>query len=303
MNKKFEIIKKCDLCGYKKPEFFLMAEDRNYKTGNYQYVKCPECGLIWLSPRPNKKIILKYYPKTYKAHSVIRLPSPFKVKVRQFIYKHKIVARLLIKDQLFFWNKKGKILDVGTGNGEYLEILKGWGWESFGVELNKAVVRVVKKAGIKNIREGDLISANYPGNSFDVVRFAHVLEHVPSPLRQLKEAKRILKKNGCVIVLLPNVNSLFFKLFKSYWYLLDPPRHFFQYSEYTLMELLRTCGYSNIEIIYNQSPYPFIRSILYRLNFSQVEIRCGIIVYPLSLILRIINLLRMSDTIEVSARK
>lgn len=298
-----EKVKKCDLCGSQKNEIFLDALDRNYQTGKFKYIRCCLCKLVWLSPRPTAGVLGKYYPNVYRAYLVSEKISSFKKQIRQIIYGSSLLSRIFIKDQLFFWKKKGKILDVGTGNGKYLEILRGWGYDSYGLELSPAVVRVAKKNGIKNIEQGVLLTSKYPNNSFDVIRFSHVMEHVRSPKKELIKTNKLLKKGGKVVIIIPNLRSVFFTIFRSFWYPLDPPRHFYHFTPKIIKKYLKLSGFKDIEIKYIQSPYTLIRSFRYLMGSKKVEFRYGILVYPLGFVLRIFNLLKVSDVIEVVATK
>lgn len=298
-----EKISTCDLCKYTKPALFLTAPDRNYQTGIFNYVKCPKCGLVWLFLRPKAKVLSRYYPKIYRAHIGGQKTSQLQLLVRQLIYKNNFVAKIFIKDQLFFWHKKGKILDVGTGNGKYLEILRGWGWDSYGLEISKDVVKEAQKSGIKNIKEGILLTSKYHNSGFDVIRFSHVMEHVPSPKKELLKTHQLLKKNGKVVILIPNIQSLLFKIFKSYWYPLDPPRHFYHYTPQTIERYLRETGFKDTEIKFTQSPYTFIRSLQYLRGKEKVEKRYGLLVYPLAFLMRGLDILKISDVMEIVATK
>lgn len=303
IKKDFEEVNTCDLCGSKSSMLFLSTEDRNYQTGKYTYLKCQDCGLVWLSPRPKQAALAKYYPKIYRAHQTAGIPSISKKFIRSIIYKNGFISRLLIKDQLFFWKYKGKILDVGTGNGSYLEVLRGWGWDSYGLEISKETVLNAKKSGIQNIEQGVLLTSKFPDEYFDTIRFSYVMEHVPSPKKELDKTNKLLKKNGKVLILVPNINSLFFYLFRSYWYPLDAPRHFYHFTPKTITNYLENSGFCNIQIKYNQSAYTFIRSLQYLLGRKRVEKRYGIFIYPLSLLIRVLDILRLSDVMEVVATK
>src|SRR5258706_6045768 len=109
-NIKYEIISSCDLCGSKKNSIFLNTPDRNYETGNFNYIKCSDCSLVWLSPRPTQKSLFKFYPKTYGPYRRLRQPTGLQKLIRQLIGQNKIAAKLLIADPLFFYSNKGKLL-------------------------------------------------------------------------------------------------------------------------------------------------------------------------------------------------
>lgn len=299
----FENINLCDLCGSNKFKTFLTAPDRNYKTGIFKYVKCSNCKLVWLTPRPTKKALSNFYPTVYRPYRSFHKTTKAQKLVRQLIKSNRFIARILIKDQLFFFEKKGKILDVGPGSGFYLTVLSQWGWDVTGLELSSKAIKVAHKSGVESIVQGDLHTIKFKSSSFDVVRFSHVMEHVPSATEELKEVRRILKKAGKVLIIVPNIESLFFNIFKSYWYPLEAPRHFYQFSEKTITNLLKLNGFKNIGIKYKQPPHTFFWSILYLMGFNNCDKRLGYLLYPLDVCLRTLNIFKKSDLIEVIATK
>lgn len=299
---KLEIVKKCDLCDFTKTRLFIETVDRNYKTGNFTYIQCTNCKLVWLSPRPIQSELNKYYPNVYRAYQPYIKPSLIQRVVRSFI-SNTMISKFFIKDTLFHLKNKGKILDVGCASGQYMHILNSWGWESYGVEISEKAVKTGLKSGLKMLKQGTLRSAKYQSNFFDAVRFSHVMEHVPSPRLELQETFRVLKVNGKVIILIPNIDSLFFRLFRSYWYPLEAPRHFYHYSPKTINKFLQKTGFKDIEINFTQSPYSLIRSLKYVFGLKNVEKRYGIIMYPLAVIMRLFNIFKISDSLEVVATK
>ena len=302
MRKNFEIIKKCDLCGSKKYDLFLKAPDRCFESGNYTYVKCKKCGLIWLLYRPTGKALQRFYPENYQPYTRLHSTNKLQKLVRFIIKKNKFIAKILIADQLFFL-PKGKLLDVGPGSGYILHVLTDWGWQVTGLELSNKAIKVLKKSGFKNVYQGDIFSHKFSPNSFDLVRYSLVMEHVASPRKELELVKKVLNKRGKVLIIVPNIDSIFFSLFKDYWYPLEPPRHFYQFSPSTLTRLLKSLNFKNIKINYTQSPHPFIWSIFYRLGLKKSDIRFGYLSWPLMFLLKFAVLLKKSDIIEVTAVK
>ena len=279
-----------------------MAEDRNYQSGNYQYVKCKKCKLVWLLLRPVGKSLQKHYPENYRPYKRYQKTNQLQKLIRLIIKKNRFIAKILIADQLFFWTK-GKILDVGPGSGYYLHILQQWGWKVTGLELNPKAVKMVKDSGFSEIYQGDMFSQKFPPNSFDVVRYSHVLEHVPSPNEEIKEVRKVLKKGGKLIMIIPNIDSLLFKLFKSYWYPLEAPRHFYQFSPKTLKKLLKIHKFKIVDIKYHQPPHTFLWSLVYLFGLHNIDKRIGIFAYPLMFLLSPLAILKRSDVIEIVARK
>lgn len=99
------------------------------------------------------------------------------------------------------------VLEFGCNTGETSAILKNNGCRVVGVEVNEAAAKIAEGACEKIIVgdvEKDEIWQKIKGE-FDVIIFADILEHLVNPDRVLRKAKKYLKKNGFVIVSLPNV--------------------------------------------------------------------------------------------------
>lgn len=299
---KLELVGECDLCGLSETRQFIKTKDRNYGSGTFTYIQCVKCKLVWLSPRPIQSELYKYYPNVYRAYQPSIAPTFTQSIVRSFI-SNDLVSRFFIKDRLFHWKNKGKILDVGCASGQYMHILNSWGWDSYGVEISERAVKAGLKSGLKKLKQGTLRSAKYQANYFEAVRFSHVLEHVPSPKLELRETLRVLKPKGKIIILIPNIDSLFFRIFRSFWYPLEAPRHFYHYSPETISKYLRKIGFKNVQVSFVQSPYSLVRSLKYVYGIKNVEKRYGIVMYPLALIFRLFNILKISDSLEVVAVK
>lgn len=89
----------------------------------------------------------------------------------------------------------------------------------------------------------ELTSRDYPPDYFDVCTLNQVLEHVPDPSALLREINRVLKKNGSLLVGVPNFVCFDSKLYKENWAQLDTPRHLYQFDFTTLRKLLELSGF------------------------------------------------------------
>jgi len=104
-----------------------------------------------------------------------------------------------------------KILDVGCGNGNLLEMINRASprVQLVGLDfspglLKNARIRLKNKARLVN---GDALALPFSNNEFDVVILSEVLEHLSNPSKGLAEAKRVLKKNGRFLLTFPNASS------------------------------------------------------------------------------------------------
>ena len=97
----------------------------------------------------------------------------------------------------------GRILDVGSGSGVFLAYAQSMGWDVYGTEITKWGIEHAKEKFGLNLFFGDLASAKYKDNFFDVVHINHVLEHVYNPMSLIIEIKRVLKPDGYLYIEVP----------------------------------------------------------------------------------------------------
>jgi SAM-dependent methyltransferase len=136
----------------------------------------------------------------------------------------------------------GRILDVGCGDGCFLSVLKSAGWEAFGTEIDDAVVQSLRRQGLE-VYGGKLPGLQLPQSSFDVITYFGSFEHVDQPLEELEAAKRILGKDGLLLLYLTNAGSLEARAFGPKWMGYEAPRHRFNYTPQTLRLMLTIKGF------------------------------------------------------------
>jgi SAM-dependent methyltransferase len=141
----------------------------------------------------------------------------------------------------------GTLLDVGCGYGFFLELAIKKGWDVYGVEPCKHARQLAAAKGINNISE-DLFSGKYEDEMFDVITMFYVLEHLPDPMRYLKEINRILKPGGILLLRLPHTTPLvnLLKVFRIPNRLYDAPSHLSDFSPSTIALALQKAGFGQI---------------------------------------------------------
>jgi len=106
----------------------------------------------------------------------------------------------------FFRNTKGKrILEIGCGEGSFLARLKSSGNDVYGVDISESGVRKTAEKGIPCARV-DVSGQDLPleEESFDIGVTLETIEHIENPRRCIREMKRVVKKDGIIIVSIPN---------------------------------------------------------------------------------------------------
>lgn len=100
------------------------------------------------------------------------------------------------------------ILDLGCGDGTRLNYLLKNNKKCVGVDISKKAISLAQKQYPKcNFRIASLENLPFKDNSFDLVYSAFVIEHLQNPEKVIKEAIRVLKSNGIIVLMAPNYGA------------------------------------------------------------------------------------------------
>ena len=102
---------------------------------------------------------------------------------------------------------RGRLLDVGSGNGLFLHQMKRLGGAVAGVELDGRAASVARAKFGLEVFEGPLEEATFPDEYFDAITMNHVIEHVLDPVGLLKECRRVLRPGGKLVVTTLNIQK------------------------------------------------------------------------------------------------
>lgn len=118
-----------------------------------------------------------------------------------------------------FFKDCRRVIDVGCGDGDFVELLREQGVDAFGVDNDPIAVRQLRERQVPVV-EADVV--NYlrslePG-SLDGVFAAHLVEHLPyqAVYEMLHHAHRALKPDGRIVLTTPNARALVSHL-EMYW--------------------------------------------------------------------------------------
>lgn len=128
-------------------------------------------------------------------------------------------------------------MDVGCGGGFYLLAAHQRGWESYGVDLVPPFDYSDKKI---QIFEGTLEEAHFPSGFFDACLMSHTLSHLLEPRQTLREAHRILDRQGILCVVVP-------KGFRQSESSLVKEFHLYLFNKKTARQLISESGFEIFE--------------------------------------------------------
>ncbi|GAA3751341.1 class I SAM-dependent methyltransferase [Flavobacterium ginsengisoli] len=209
---------------------FLTVKDHSVSKEIFDLYYDEELDMLITSPQPELQNLGKYYEsEDYISHT--------DNKRSLFEKAYHFVKNIALKNKLNLINsqqsKKGKLLDIGAGTGDFLLTAKNDGWETIGVEPSDRAKNIAKEKGISFVEETSTLESN----SLDVITMWHVLEHVPDLELQIQELKRLLKPTGTLIVAVPNYKSFDANHYQTFWAAYDVPIHFWHFSKKSIQVL------------------------------------------------------------------
>lgn len=160
-------------------------------------VRCTSCGLEFAERYPDlaheEGVI---YSAEYFAKAMAR------ERERKAIY-HQLLADLERR-----LGRRGRLLDVGAGEGQLVAAAIERGWRAEGTEISSAAVEFMRRDRALTVHHGELEALTLPEAAFDAVVMQHVLEHVRDPGRTLATVRRLLVPGGLLRVEVPNLGGL-----------------------------------------------------------------------------------------------
>lgn len=181
------------------------------------------------------------------------------------------------RDMVLKYKRSGSILDIGCSSGGFLSTFDKKNWKLYGIELSADTAQLAREATGGEIFAGDASDALFAPDSFDAITTLDVLEHVYDPALLLSNILKWLKPGGIYFVAVPNVHSWESRVFGSFWYGLDLPRHLFHFSPSSLHKAANRIGFNCSEMFTPRASYAE-HSLRY--IFSELETKCGL--HPLS---------------------
>jgi len=226
---------KCILCGSPNREPLIRKE-------SWQVYRCTECNLGFLDPRPSEADLQKLYQNEYfnENYDGGIEPGTDQFKKRLSGEDHRVRFIRSVKPS-------GRLLDIGCGYGYFPAACRESGYDVQGMDISDWAARyAIERLNIP-VTIGQLEHVSLPPEYFDIITMWHFLEHTRNPVQTLLRAKQWLKKDGFMVIDVPNYAGTDATKEWDNWVGWQLPYHFYHFTPESLNGLLKKCGFRVIK--------------------------------------------------------
>lgn len=221
-----------------------------HQKDQWQYLRCLNCDLVSLHPRPTPQILMKNYQDYLPVQG--EEISKWEMMMKPVFDKSADLIESRTK------SGRGGLLDIGCGYGFFLQEMKCRGWKVEGIEVSEVGRQFVREKWDIHVYSQPLEDLALSENLFDVVTLFYVIEHVDDPLALLKEVNRILKPGGLVFLRWPHSTPIIRILgpLSRKLDLYHTPYHLYDFSPRTMEKMLSYCGFREIKTMIKGNTRP-----------------------------------------------
>lgn len=218
-------------------------DDRYGQPDLFFLVRCLHCKHVMTAPRLLESdlgaLYSTYYPR--KHVNVDDLKCEAARSVRPFARLRRWWAGTDNQGQ--YAVRVGELMmDIGCGSGLALLEARALGAKVSGVEADPNVRRIADELGLR-IHIGSLLDEPFAGEQFDLVVLNQVIEHIPDPSLILSRLRSRVRPGGRIILVFPNIQSLWCHLSGDRWINWHIPYHLHHFSRKSFKRMAARSGY------------------------------------------------------------
>lgn len=210
---------------------------------HYRLLRCKKCGLIFSSPILSEKAIRKLYRES-------------RLTYEQEIESLKDTYGSYLQKTLQHSVKNPKLLEIGGGNGFFLEKAKEMGLSKiYGVEPSQDAVNQARNDIKKNMIVDFFPSKKIKKASFDIICIFQTLDHIIDPNTFLLECRKALRNKGVILCIHHNTDGLSVKLLREKSPIFDI-EHIFLFNKDNLRNIFAGNGFKTVEVFDVKNTFP-----------------------------------------------
>ena len=214
----------CPVC--KTPPTFSLAP--------YSLCTCTSCGVQWT-----------FLPDEIQWEELYRDEVYAVVDNRATVFEKIIFseARKVLRQAQSIFPEAKRMLDFGSGKGQFLAVAKALGWEGLGIETEAQRAKFAQEKYVVEVLTSLYTQGKIEGGNFDLITLNHVLEHLPAPMNLLEELiSQNLSPNGLLYLEVPRADSWQAKIAGKSWMHWDIPKHLTHWNAKNLESQLQKIG-------------------------------------------------------------
>jgi 2-polyprenyl-3-methyl-5-hydroxy-6-metoxy-1,4-benzoquinol methylase len=237
-----ESVPACNLCG-------SQELSRKFTRDGWQFCICARCGLGRTDPRPTSQSLSRFYGEDYwhRSSDGRRYTSD---DIRYFLRRYGRRVAYLKR-----FKRKGKLLEIGTGAGFFLESARRRGYDVQGIEFSSYAARQAESMFGLPVTHTNISDFHPEKGLYDLIVAWHVLEHLPDPMTALRRIRTWIKDDGILAVEVPNFGSVDALKMGDQWEGWTAPHHLWHFTPQSLRAMLEKAGFQVIATKYGRSTY------------------------------------------------
>ena len=227
--------------------FLTAQDDLTGRPGTFTFITCAHCGLRYQNPRLDIEHIKDFYDNEYIAHRKKTDWGPFKVFFDWVMDRHDRQKEKLVRRYVAL-GPKSEVLDVGCAVGTFLQKVRArYGAHVVGVDFKD--LRGCESLKDVEFHCGLFYEQPLERERFDAITMWHFLEHDYDPLRTLQTARELLKPSGYLVIEVPRLDSLTFRIYGNRWPGLQAPQHTVLYDREMLLRMVQKAGLEIVDYL------------------------------------------------------
>jgi SAM-dependent methyltransferase len=242
-----EQLTQCNLCDGSR--FSLFAELPGHATSHtFRVMTCDACGLRFISPRLTADENRALYTEAYfNGEGFDTSVNYVLLEDEDTGARHDENEGTLEKIALFKTARDIRVLDVGCGTGGFLKALGGAGYtDVWGIEFSDYAASLARERTGARVLVGDILDAELPEGTFDVINATEVIEHLRDPKRFFARVHALLAPGGVFLYSTGNARGLYARVLGKRWPYLHPEGHLFYYDPSTLARYFADAGLTSV---------------------------------------------------------
>lgn len=221
-----QVAVKCHVCG--------SSDERQFRDlGEYRLAQCVKCGHLYINPRPDPDGLIQLYEQARMYFRDEYEPLGLELPVLHGVLR-----------DLKKFVPSGRLLEVGCGRGELLQLAQQHGYHVDGCDLQRSPALPAHLP----VYLGPLRDIHFANETFDCIVMRNVVEHLFDPSDELQVCHRLLKPGGWIYIKVPSGDyhyGLRWVLTQKP-HLFNPPWHLNYFNEQGLSRFL---GRNNFRVV------------------------------------------------------